>query len=205
MDRNLPRNYGKSAVEIKKQAEKELAELYPKDPDGGTPIAYLWARTVRCEEPDCGANIPLIRTGWLAARKNKGGSYKKLVSLDLSGDRRSKTLSPALTIHTVPARILPDAGHGTIKNGKATCLCCGRTMSGARVKAQLTQQNGGTDFGSRYGLSDSNGATLLAVIVRGPEGIKYRLPGENDFRALDAARNRESAIRSKAWARFFSR
>jgi adenine-specific DNA methylase len=30
-------------AEIKRQAEKELADLYPKDPDGATPIAYLWA------------------------------------------------------------------------------------------------------------------------------------------------------------------
>ena len=41
--------------EIKRQAEQELADLYPKDPDGATPIAYLWARTVRCEAPNCGA------------------------------------------------------------------------------------------------------------------------------------------------------
>ena len=31
---------------IKQEAEKELAEFYPKDPDGATPIAYLWARTI---------------------------------------------------------------------------------------------------------------------------------------------------------------
>ena len=28
---------------IKKEAEKELREFYPKDADGATPIAYLWA------------------------------------------------------------------------------------------------------------------------------------------------------------------
>ena len=33
---------------IKQEAEKELAEFYPKDPDGATPIAYLWARTIQC-------------------------------------------------------------------------------------------------------------------------------------------------------------
>jgi putative DNA methylase len=183
-------------AEIKNQAEKELADLYPKDPDGATPIAYLWARTVRCEEPDCGGNIPLLRTGWLVARKTKSGTYKKLLSLDLSGDRRSKKLFSTLTVYSVPLRTLPDAGRGTIKNGKATCLCCGHTMSAARVKAQLVQQSGGTDIGSRYGLSDSDGATLLAVILRAPEGIKYRLPNEKDFIALEAARNREAAIRS---------
>ena len=35
-----------------------MAALYPKDPDGATPVAYLWARTVRCEAPKCGAEIP---------------------------------------------------------------------------------------------------------------------------------------------------
>jgi len=34
----------------KKEAEKELAEFYPKDPDGATPIAYLWARTTHAAE-----------------------------------------------------------------------------------------------------------------------------------------------------------
>jgi len=39
---------------IKTETEKELAEFYPKDPDGATPIAYLWARTIQCEGPGCG-------------------------------------------------------------------------------------------------------------------------------------------------------
>ena len=43
---------------IKEQAEKELGEFYPKDTDGATPIAYLWARTIRCEGPNCGAEVP---------------------------------------------------------------------------------------------------------------------------------------------------
>jgi adenine-specific DNA methylase len=47
---------------IKQEAEKELAEFYPKDPDGATPIAYLWARTIRCEGPGCGAEVPLVKT-----------------------------------------------------------------------------------------------------------------------------------------------
>ncbi len=50
----------KVGAQIKKQAEKELAEYYPPDPDGATPIAYLWARTVNCESPNCGAEIPLL-------------------------------------------------------------------------------------------------------------------------------------------------
>ena len=48
----------KVGAEVKKPAEKELAEYYPPDPDGAEPIAYLWARTVRCESPNCGAENP---------------------------------------------------------------------------------------------------------------------------------------------------
>jgi putative DNA methylase len=55
-------------AEIKQAAERELADLYPKDPDGATPIAYLWARTVRCESPRCGAEIPLVRSFWLCKK-----------------------------------------------------------------------------------------------------------------------------------------
>jgi adenine-specific DNA methylase len=64
--------------DIKEQAEKELAEFYPPDPDGSRPIAYLWARTVRCEAPNCGAEIPLVRSFWLCkkAGRKKALRYK---------------------------------------------------------------------------------------------------------------------------------
>jgi len=52
-------------AETKAEAEKELADFYPPDPDGSKPIAYLWARTVTCESPNCGAEIPLVRSFWL--------------------------------------------------------------------------------------------------------------------------------------------
>ncbi len=58
-------------AEVKKAAEQELAAFYPHDPDGARPIAYLWARTVRCEAPNCGAEIPLLRSFWLCKKANR--------------------------------------------------------------------------------------------------------------------------------------
>src|SRR5204862_1924251 len=58
-------------AEVKKAAERELAEFYPRDTDGARPIAYLWARTVRCEAPNCGAEIPLVRSFWLSKKANR--------------------------------------------------------------------------------------------------------------------------------------
>ena len=56
---------------IKAAAETELREMYPLDSDGGLPLAYLWARTVRCETPDCGAEIPLVRSLWLSTKESR--------------------------------------------------------------------------------------------------------------------------------------
>src|SRR5205823_10462621 len=56
---------------VKEQGEKELGQFYPKDADGSTPIAYLWARTIRCEGPSCGANVPLMRSLWLAKKGSR--------------------------------------------------------------------------------------------------------------------------------------
>ena len=50
---------------IRDEAEKELAEFYPKDEDGSTPIAYLWARTIISEDPgqrNPPIEVPLMRS-----------------------------------------------------------------------------------------------------------------------------------------------
>jgi len=133
---------------IKIEAEKELSEFYPKDPDGATPIAYLWARTVTCEGPGCGAEVPLIRSLWLAKRT------KHSVALQLLPRPRAKRVDIQILFkqqgywvdqddHTVKTKI-PNL-NGTVKRGSATCPCCGYTTPVTRVREQLKQQYGGAD------------------------------------------------------------
>ena len=89
---------------IKGEAEKELAEFYPKDSDGATPIAYLWARTIQCEGPGCGAVVPLVspygseksrttlgRCAWFRTKDNGESTLKwcKVRSPMKSGKERS--------------------------------------------------------------------------------------------------------------------
>jgi putative DNA methylase len=75
---------------IQSEAERELAAFYPKDPDGGIPIAYLWARTIQCEGPGCGAEVPLIRSFWLTKKSARAAAFrlvankrKKLVEFEI--------------------------------------------------------------------------------------------------------------------------
>ncbi len=65
-------------------AREELADLYPPDPDGSVPVAYLWSRTVPC--PNCGAEMPLIRQYWLARKAEQEGGAQ---AGDRSGDTRA--------------------------------------------------------------------------------------------------------------------
>ncbi|MHC1565377.1 MAG: DUF1156 domain-containing protein, partial [Candidatus Syntropharchaeales archaeon] len=45
--------------------KEEIGRFYPEEPDGSIPVGYIWARTIPCQNPDCNAQIPLIRQYWL--------------------------------------------------------------------------------------------------------------------------------------------
>ena len=74
-----PQRYGKALLsEVRKwgewmleEARKELARFYPPDEDGSIPVGYIWARTIPCQNPACGAEIPLMRQTWLAKKGRK--------------------------------------------------------------------------------------------------------------------------------------
>ena len=81
--------------QIKEEAEKELAQFYPADPDGARPIAYLWARTVRCEAVGCGAEIPLMRSFWLCKKANRRRALRCRPLADARGsDPRCDPIRP---------------------------------------------------------------------------------------------------------------
>ena len=166
---------------INQEVEKELAKYYPKDPDGATPIAYLWARTIRCEGPNCGAEVPLIRSLWLAKRPNRS------VALQLLPNAQEKRVDlqiiikqPEGWVDQANAKKKTDTPKfdGTIKGVAVTCPCCGFTTNKASVRAQLVTQGGGADS-----------ARLLCVVTTdsGEKGRSYRLPTSSDFSCVYAA------------------
>ena len=55
---------------VLEKARAELAPYYPTV-DGQPTVAYLWARTVPCPDPACGAEVPLLKTLWLCKKAEK--------------------------------------------------------------------------------------------------------------------------------------
>ena len=175
--------------EIKQQAEQELADLYPKDPDGATPIAYLWARTVRCEAPNCGAEIPLMRSLWLCKKAKRKRALRHRVE-------HCAGKSPSVEFEVFEPKADKEVRGGTVTRARATCLCCGAVLPPERVRAQLAAERGGADVifdaeGRRTG-----GARMTAVVTikSGQTGRHYRLPTDADYAAVRKAQERVAQI-----------
>ncbi|MEW5704943.1 MAG: DUF1156 domain-containing protein [Pseudomonadota bacterium] len=170
-------------AEIKKKAEKELAGFYPKDPDGAVPIAYLWVRTVRCESPNCGAEIPLARSFWLSKKASRKRALRHRVE-------RSQGQPPRVEFQVFEPKTEKDVPGGTVTRAKATCISCGAVLPPERVRAQLSTQRGGADVVFDEKGQRSAGARMLAVVTLKPgeTGRHYRLPTERDYEAVRKAR-----------------
>ena len=116
---------------VLEQARKDLAGFFPSE-DADHPVGYLWSRCVPCQNPRCGATIPLVKQMWLANTEN-----------------RKVTLVPKVTGKKISFKIVEikkdkipqgfDPARGTVSRGKATCLVCGHRMDGDRVKALFAQ------------------------------------------------------------------
>ena len=172
-------------AEVKQAAEKELAEFYPTDPDGAKPIAYLWARTVRCEAPNCGAEIPLIRSFWLCKKANRRRALRYKVNRPVGAQQAA----PVVEFEIFEPKTESEVTSGTVTRAKATCLYCGTVLAPDRVRAQLRVQRGGADVvfdekGNRVG-----GARVLAVVTLklGEQGRQYQLPTQRDYEAVCSA------------------
>lgn len=169
--------YGKHLAEsvrkwggwVTKQAEKELGRYYPKaGENNATPIAYLWARTVRCEGPECGAEVPLLRSMWLSKRGSRP------CRLEIQLDRKKNHIGFSIaTSATVTSKV-----DTTVKRGSAECPLCGYTTPADRVRAQFKGRRGG-----------SRDSRLVAIATAGPgqEGRGYRLPNAQDYKAIEQA------------------
>jgi adenine-specific DNA methylase len=164
---------------IQNEAVRELAEFYPKDKDGATPIAYLWARTVLCEGPGCGAEIPLIRSFWLTKKSSRTAGFR------LVPNQKHKRIDFQIIDDPSPSQI----GEPTVKRGAATCPLCGYTTPVTSVRQQLRKQRGGIHTARLF---------CVATIREGREGRFYRLPTEDDIKAVRKAKSAFDVLRNRS-------
>ena len=179
----IPRNGQKLAEElqqagkeIKEKLIKEIGGLYPENLKVEQPIAYIWSRTVFCESPNCGAEIPLVPSFWLCKKPKSKRALKYKI-------RRKNGKIPEIQFEIFKPNSENEVPSGNISRAKATCLVCGIVVSNERLCIQLKKQKGGSDVifdenGKRIG-----GARLLAVVTirNGEVNRVYHLPEDKDY------------------------
>ncbi|WP_010477372.1 DUF1156 domain-containing protein [Thermococcus zilligii] len=168
-DYDLLRDVKKWGEWVLQEAKKELERFYPKEEDGHIPVGYIWARTITCQNPACGAEIPLMRQFWLAKKNN-----------------RKVALYPHVEGKEVKFRIVGDGyepmpgdfdpSKGTVKGAKATCPVCGMTHDEKTVRKLFREGRAGQ--------------RMVAVVLYHPDkgGKIYRLPTEKDIKAYGEAK-----------------
>ena len=170
---------------VLEEARKELARFYPPDPDGSIPVGYIWARTIPCQNPACGAEIPLMRQFWLAKKA------KKKVALYFQTLRVSKTLRVSIVgdgYDPWPEGF--DPSQGTVSRAVATCPVCGGMVE-AKTTRRLFQEG-------------KAGQRMMAVVLapdpkgfQNPSGLRgkrYRVATEADEQVY---RQAEAALQEK--------
>jgi adenine-specific DNA methylase len=169
-----PQKFGRRLLEevkrwgdwVLNEARKELASFYPTDPDGSIPVGYIWARTLPCQDPNCGAEIPLMRQTWLA------NTDRRKIALKLLPDKENKRVDAVIV---EGSQIDFDPSIGTVKGAIVTCPICGGVIDDDTTR-QLFREG-------------KAGQRMMAVVLHHPShsGKRYRLPTERDLKAYHAA------------------
>jgi putative DNA methylase len=106
----------------------DLKEQGIKAGDGLNVIAWLWARTVKCPNPACGAQMPLVKSFSLSIKKNK-----------------QAWIEPVIDYKSVPTKISFSIKRGngkphdgTVKRTSATCIACDTPVPLSYLRTEAT-------------------------------------------------------------------
>ncbi len=149
------------AKKLLSMTEAEIGHLYPSDENGRKPIAYYWARVATCSNPSCGAEVPLLKSFYLANSKS-GQVY----------------LRPTISGKLIDFEIAngPCQEEGWVHSRKnLRCPICGNHTSNGEIKKQF--------------LKGETKTKMLAVIWGSESGKNYRKPTEKEQNVIIPALN----------------
>nr|MDW8080322.1 DUF1156 domain-containing protein [Candidatus Calescibacterium sp.] len=151
---------------VLEEAKRELEVFYPKDPDGAIPVGYIWARTLPCQNPSCGGEIPLMRQTWLAKKD------KRKIALKLIPNHKEKRVDTEIV---EGSSIDFDPKEGTVARADVRCPLCGGTIDDKTTRRLFRE--------------GKSGQRLMAVVLHypGKTGKIYRLPQDSDLKAYEEA------------------
>ena len=175
---------------VLEKARGELAHYYPVVDDKPT-VAYLWARTIPCQDPQCGGTVPLLKTLWVCKKPEKTlpdtpenrerpdflavrkrGNQTRVV---INGKRALKLLPDKATKQVCFEIVAPkndgEVDKPTMSGTSATCPFCGVQQPKTHIK--------------RCGQEGKLNSQMTTVIYQETYGKEYRSPTSVDMNAAN--------------------
>ena len=141
---------------VRQQAIERIGHLYPNAKVHGsaqiTVGAWLWARTVRCPNPACGAETPLVRSFALSNKKARQARVSPVIS-------RSH-IPPAVRFEIELGKGKTEKG--TVERKGARCICCNAPIPLTHVRSE--------------GKNGRIGHDLMAMVAEVDRGRVYLPP-----------------------------
>ena len=153
---------------MRQEAEKRIGHLYPKvklpkEHGGGeaTVIAWLWARTVKCSSPACGAWMPLVKQFWLSKKTGKKAWVEPIVD-----NVNKKVRFEVKSGNGIPRE-------GIVDRRGAQCIICGEMTPLNHVRAE--------------GKTGRMKVQMMAIVAEGNRGRIYLPPADEHVTIADKA------------------
>ena len=124
-----------------------------------TVIAWIWARTVKCPNPTCGCQMPLVNSFILSKKKDHEAWVEPIVD------------GTAIT-YQVRQGLCPL--EGTVNRKGARCICCGANVPFEHIRQE--------------GQAGRLGSALIAVVAEGKNRRIYLNADEEQLKAAEVAR-----------------
>ena len=164
--------WGHWALEV---ARKQIGHLYAGKRTSAVPVAFLWARTIKCPNPQCGIEVPMLQTSMVFS----SGENATILGL--------KSIANRLVItHQVVSRPSDDETAGTLGRNSALCPHCQATIQKSALE--------------KIGKTCGFGQVLTAVIEEDGSGKKCRRPEPEDYEAYHRASQLLTSLRKEGKA-----
>lgn len=140
---------------INEEAKKRIGKYYPKVKIGNKEhniITWLWARTVKCPNPACGCEMPLVRSFILSSKKKPNFYSRPIIERTPNGNK--------ITGYEV-LQGTPEI-KGTVNRSGAVCVCCNEPVK--------------LDYIRKEGKNGNIGQVLIGMVVDSPKGKMYVNP-----------------------------
>ena len=158
---------------MRDEAEKRIGHLYPQvelpEEHGGgeaTVIAWLWARTVKCPNPACGCQMPLVSSFKLSTKKGKEAWIEPVID--------SSYQPPTVNFEVKTGKGKPPEPPKVGRGAKFRCLVCNQVASEKDIRAEF--------------LAKRNNAQLMAIVAEGDKGRIYLSPSEQQLKIAMSAK-----------------